>query len=91
VVQAVARGGIITFNCGPEPVTITMTATAKIVHGHRIVIDGGGKVTLSGGGKIRILSMNTCHDCWEQTGRQLKHPQWWGLLKGGVPLKAWTL
>ena len=71
VVQAVAMGGIITFNCGPEPVTITMTATAKIVHGQRIVIDGGGKVTLSGGGKIRILSMNTCHDCWEQTGPQL--------------------
>jgi len=54
-----------------------MTATAKIVHGHRIVIDGGGKVTLSGGGKIRILSMNTCHDCWEQTGRQLN------ILNGG--------
>ena len=64
-------GGIITFNCGPKPVTITMTATAKIVHGHRIVIDGGGKVTLSGGGKIRILYMNTCHGCWEQTGPQL--------------------
>jgi hypothetical protein len=71
VVAAVAKGGIITFNCGPTPVTITMTATAKIVHGHRIVIDGGGKVTLNGGGKIRILSMNTCSNCWEQTGPQL--------------------
>ena len=71
VVRAVAMGGIITFNCGPKPVTITMTATAKVVHGQRIVIDGGGKVTLSGGGKIRILSMNTCPDCWEQTGPQL--------------------
>jgi hypothetical protein len=71
VVRAVALGGIITFNCGPNPVTITMTATAKIVHGHRIVIDGGGKVTLSGGSKIRILYMNTCHGCWEQTGPQL--------------------
>ncbi len=68
VVQAVATGGIITFNCGPKPVTITMRATAKIVHGQRIVIDGGGKVTLSGGGKIRILYMNTCHNCWEQPG-----------------------
>jgi hypothetical protein len=71
VVAAVAMGGIITFNCGTKPVTITMTATAKIVHRHRIVIDGGGKVTLSGGGKIRILYMNTCHGCWEQTGPQL--------------------
>ena len=51
-----AEGGIITFNCGPKPVTITMTATAKVVNTHRTVIDGGGKVTLSGGGKIRILT-----------------------------------
>lgn len=72
VVQAVAKGGIITFSCGPKPVTITMTATAKIVHGQRIVIDGGGKVTLNGGGKIRILYMNTCNDrCWEESGPRL--------------------
>ena len=71
VVRAVAMGGIITFSCGPKPVTITMLASAKIVHGDRIVIDGGGKVTLSGGGKIRILYMNICHHCWEQTGPQL--------------------
>jgi hypothetical protein len=71
VVRAVAEGGIITFDCGPNPVTITMTATAKIVHGQRIVIDSGGKVTLSGGGTIRILEMNTCSDCWEQAGPRL--------------------
>jgi hypothetical protein len=72
VVQAVAKGGIITFSCGPKPVTITMTATAKIVHGRRIVIDGGGKITLNGGGKIRILYMDACHDrCWEESGPQL--------------------
>jgi hypothetical protein len=75
VVRAVALGGVITFNCGPKPVTITMTATAKVVNtSHRIVLDGGGKITLSGGGKRRILYMNTCDprqklttdDCWEQ-------------------------
>ena len=61
VVQAVAEGGIITFDCGPKPVTITMTATAKVVNtSHQVVLDGGGKVTLSGGGEIRILYMNTC-------------------------------
>ena len=62
VVQAVAAGGIITFDCGPDPVTITMTATAKVVNdtGPKIVLDGGGKVTLSGGGRRRILYMNTC-------------------------------
>src|SRR5579859_1985881 len=30
VVRAVAAGGIITFNCGPRPVTIVMSATAKV-------------------------------------------------------------
>ncbi|MEU4789745.1 hypothetical protein AB0F95_08575 [Micromonospora tulbaghiae] len=62
VVKAVAAGGLITFDCGPAPVTITMKATAKVVnsHGPRVVLDGGGKVTLSGGGKRRILYMNTC-------------------------------
>ncbi|WP_344939795.1 hypothetical protein [Sphaerisporangium flaviroseum] len=61
VVAAVARGGVITFSCGPKPVTITMQATAKIRNASaRVVLDGGGKVTLSGAGKRRILYMNTC-------------------------------
>ncbi|HZM77277.1 MAG TPA: hypothetical protein VFC19_16210 [Candidatus Limnocylindrales bacterium] len=62
VVKAVAAGGVITFNCGPDPITITMKATAKVrnANGPRIVLDGGGKVTLSGGGARRILYMNTC-------------------------------
>ena len=62
VVAAVAQGGIITFDCGPDPVTITLTETAKIFNntGPQIVIDGGGKVTLGGGGEVRILYMNTC-------------------------------
>jgi putative cell wall-binding protein len=62
VVAAVAEGGIITFDCGPDPVTIEMHATAKVVNntGPEIVIDGGGLVTLSGRGERRILYMNTC-------------------------------
>ena len=61
VVRAVAKGGVITFNCGPNPLTITMHATAKVENtSHRIVIDGGGKVTLSGAGKRRILYQDTC-------------------------------
>jgi hypothetical protein len=61
-VAAVAQGGVITFDCGPLPVTITLSETAKVFNdtGPRIVIDGGGKVTLSGGGQVRILYMNTC-------------------------------
>lgn len=62
VVSAVALGGIITFDCGPDPVIIPMAQTAKIRNdtGPEIVIDGGGKVTLSGQGQRRILYMNTC-------------------------------
>jgi hypothetical protein len=61
VVAAVAAGGIITFDCGLAPVTITMTATAKVVNTSPVVVlDGGGKVTLSGAGRHRILYMNTC-------------------------------
>src|SRR4051812_17633650 len=44
-VNAVAKGGVITFNCGADPVTITLTRTAKVFNdkGPKIVIDGGGK------------------------------------------------
>jgi hypothetical protein len=68
-VAAVAKGGVITFDCGPDPVKITLTATAKVVNdtGPEIVIDGGGKVTLSGGGKHRILYMNTCDQAQKWT------------------------
>lgn len=62
VVAAVARGGVIVFDCGPKPVTIRMRQTAKVRNDRRpdVVIDGGGLVTLSGGRDTRILYMNTC-------------------------------
>lgn len=61
-IKAVAQGGKIVFNCGPEPVKITLIEPAKVFNDAStdIVIDGGGKVTLSGGGRTRILYMNTC-------------------------------
>ncbi len=80
VVAAVAEGGIITFSCGPAPVTITMQATAKVVNtSQQVVLDGGGKVTLSGGGAQQILYMDTCDtsqqitssNCWDQAFPQL--------------------
>jgi hypothetical protein len=63
-VSAVALGGIITFDCGPDPVTITLEETARIFNdtGPEIVIDGAGLITLSGGGSRRILYMNTCDE-----------------------------
>jgi len=61
-IQAVAQGGRISFDCGADPVLITLDRPAKVVNdaGDDIVIDGGGRVTLSGGGRSRILYMNTC-------------------------------
>ncbi len=61
VVRAVARGGTIRFRCGPDPVTIVLKRTAKVVNtSKRVVLDGGGLVTLSGGGERRILYQDTC-------------------------------
>jgi hypothetical protein len=63
-IAAVARGGVITFDCGSAPHTITLTAPAKVFNdaSERVVIDGGGLITLSGAGKTRILYMNTCDE-----------------------------
>ena len=68
-IDAVAAGGVITFDCGPDPVTITLDRPAKVFNdtGPDIVIDGGGLVTLSGGGRTRILYMNTCDHLWSHT------------------------
>jgi hypothetical protein len=63
-IDAVAQGGTIAFDCGSEPVTITLDRPAKVFNDADpdIVIDGGGLVTLSGGGSTRILYMNTCDE-----------------------------
>ena len=80
VVAAVAKGGIITFNCGTRSKVIIMEETAKVFNntGPKIVLDGGGKVTLSGGGLRRILYMNTCDSAqvWTTSHCQDQdHPQ----------------
>ncbi|RQX13807.1 hypothetical protein DDE19_24915 [Micromonospora ureilytica] len=80
VVKAVAAGGVITFNCGPAPVTIKMAATAKVrnANGPKVVLDGGGTVTLSGQGQRRILYQNTCDEAQGFTTSHCQnqdHPQ----------------
>jgi hypothetical protein len=61
VVRAVAKGGIIRFRCGPDPVRIELKRTAKVLNAsRRVVLDGRGRITLSGGGKRRILYQDTC-------------------------------
>lgn len=64
VVAAVQAGGVVTFDCGPSPITIVVPEIQIFNDGGKgdgsVTIDGGGKVTLSGGGKNRILYQNTC-------------------------------
>lgn len=63
---AIHKGGIVTFNPGPKPVTISLDHTLKIINNAGasqngdLILDGGGKVTLSGGGRCRILYQNGC-------------------------------
>lgn len=69
VVDAVAQGGKIVFDCGPDPLTIVMDRSAKVVNdaNPEVIIDGGGLITLSGNGTTRILYMNTCDQDQEWT------------------------
>ena len=62
MVAAVAKGGTIVFDCGPDPITIEMDQTARVFNDQNpdVIIDGGGLVTLSGGGERRIIYMNAC-------------------------------
>lgn len=65
--QAAADGGgVITFDCGADPVTIVVSS--QIVFSLETVLDGGGLVTLSGGGTSRILYLDSGYD---QTGPRL--------------------
>jgi hypothetical protein len=52
---AVSRGGVITFDCGPDPVTIAVAATLHLPTDRDTVIDGGNRVTLDGGSSVQIL------------------------------------
>ncbi len=54
---AVAKGGIVTFDCGPAPATITVTKEVPVATD--TTIDGGHLVTLSGGKKSRILHITS--------------------------------
>ncbi len=50
---ALAGGGLVTFSCGPNPVTITLTSTKTI--STDTTIDGGGLITISGGNSVGVF------------------------------------
>ncbi len=52
---AIARGGVITFSCGADPVTIPVTSTLQLPTDRDTVIDGGNRITLDGGNAVQIL------------------------------------
>ncbi len=55
--SAVNSGGIVTFDCGAAPITITVTSEVPV--NVDTTIDGNNAVTLSGGGTSRILHITS--------------------------------
>jgi hypothetical protein len=70
---AVGKGGVITFNCGSAPVTISITATMTLPTTKNTVIDGGNKVTLDGGHAVQILNFNSANFQANNNGLTLQH------------------
>jgi hypothetical protein len=56
---ALTTGGVVTFDCGAAPVSITVTKTIELPFDVDTVIDGGGTITIDGGGAVRILDWNS--------------------------------
>jgi len=52
---ALIGGGLVSFNCGPDPVTITFTGEKTILED--TTIDGGNLIILSGGNTIRPFTV----------------------------------
>src|SRR5262245_49586160 len=64
--DAADAGGVIVFDCGPDPVTIELGSVVTFTR--ESVLDGGGTVTLDGAGTDRILYLDSGYD---QTGPRL--------------------
>jgi hypothetical protein len=70
---AVTAGGVITFDCGGDAVTIPITATMNLPTNKNTVIDGGNKVTLDGGHAVQILNFNSSNWHSNTNGLTLQH------------------
>ncbi len=53
---ALAGGGLVTFDCGSAPVTITLTQQ-KAILSSETTVDGGGVITLEGGHSAGVFSV----------------------------------
>jgi hypothetical protein len=71
--SAIAKGGIITFDCGANPVTIPVTATLNIPTDRDTVIDGGQKVTLDGQSQFRIMNFSSANFMFNEHRLTLQH------------------
>lgn len=58
IANRIADGGTVTFNCGPDPVTIPITETLMF-QDHDVVLDGGNLVTLEGVSGVRMIYFRT--------------------------------
>ena len=54
---AASAGGVVVFDCGSSPITLSVSSTIMVTNA--TVIDGGGLVTLSGGGTTRIIYLDS--------------------------------
>jgi hypothetical protein len=70
---AVAKAGVITFDCGASPVTIPVTATLKLSTTKDTVIDGGNTVTLDGQHAVQILRYDSPNWMALETRVTLQH------------------
>jgi len=71
--SAVSQGGVITFDCGPVPVTLAVTATLNLPTNKNTVIDGGNKVTLDGGKAVQILRFDSANFQANESVLTLQH------------------
>jgi hypothetical protein len=66
VADAIHNGGIVTFNCGPDALTIKVPEIKIYNNGGKgdgsVTIDGGNKITLAAAAANRIIYQNTCDE-----------------------------
>jgi hypothetical protein len=71
--DAVKKGGVITFDCGPDSVTIAVTSTLMLPTNKDTVIDGGNRITLDGQHAVQILKYNSGNWMALETRVTLQH------------------